>query len=39
MYDLFSINESFFHEFINNRSPDAQPSEEKLGSILHHYYQ
>jgi hypothetical protein len=26
-YDLFSITKSFLHEFVNDRFPDAQPSE------------
>jgi hypothetical protein len=38
-YDLCSIGESFFHEFMNNRFIDVQSSEVKCASILHHYQQ
>jgi hypothetical protein len=40
-YDLLSISKSFLHKIVDNRFKDAQPSEEKLASILayHYYYQ
>jgi hypothetical protein len=34
-FNLFSSDQSFAHEFVNDGFPDTQSSEEKFCSILH----